>query len=86
MTTKLYVGNLSWSCTAEDLTQAFSQYGEVSGRRARRAPAAAARARRTSRAVPPTPPIARSPGPPPTRPPRSQVSDAFIPSDRETGR
>jgi RNA recognition motif-containing protein len=42
MSTKLYVGNLSWQATADDLRQAFSAYGEV--------------------------------------------EDAFIPSDRETGR
>lgn len=42
MTTKMYVGNLSWGCTSDDLRGLFSQYGEV--------------------------------------------SDAFIPSDRETGR
>lgn len=42
MSTKLYVGNLSWNCTADDLRQAFGQFGSV--------------------------------------------EDAFIPTDRETGR
>ncbi|KAF5836300.1 hypothetical protein DUNSADRAFT_6177 [Dunaliella salina] len=42
MTTKLYVGNLPWSATREDLSGMFSQYGPV--------------------------------------------EDAFIPTDRETGR
>ncbi|GBF99462.1 hypothetical protein Rsub_12130 [Raphidocelis subcapitata] len=39
---KMYVGNLSWGCTPDDLYQLFGQFGEV--------------------------------------------TDAFIPSDRETGR
>ncbi|KAI8475642.1 MAG: hypothetical protein J3K34DRAFT_517260 [Monoraphidium minutum] len=42
MSTKMYVGNLSWSTTPDDLSQLFGQYGEV--------------------------------------------TDAFIPNDRETGR
>lgn len=42
MSTKLYVGNLAWGCTADDLRQAFGQYGAV--------------------------------------------EDAFVPTDRETGR
>jgi len=29
MSTKLYVGNLSWSCTKDDLYNIFSQYGNV---------------------------------------------------------
>lgn len=29
MTRTLYVGNLPWSTSAEDLAQAFSSYGEV---------------------------------------------------------
>ncbi|MEW6423583.1 MAG: RNA-binding protein [Bacillota bacterium] len=29
MVRTLYVGNLPWSTSAEDLTEAFSQYGEV---------------------------------------------------------
>lgn len=29
MSTKIYVGNLSWNATAEDLKSAFGQYGEV---------------------------------------------------------
>ncbi len=29
MSTKIYVGNLSWNATAEDLKAAFGQYGEV---------------------------------------------------------
>jgi hypothetical protein len=84
MTTKLYVGNLSWSCTAEDLTQAFSQYGEVRAR-----PGSIARRGRhrpiTRRAS--WRPQCTSPHrPPPPSPPAAQVSDAFVPSDRETGR
>jgi RNA recognition motif-containing protein len=39
MSTKIYVGNLSWQATAEDLSQAFGQYGEV--RRPRHARGAA---------------------------------------------
>jgi RNA recognition motif-containing protein len=34
MSTKIYVGNLSWQATAEDLSQAFGQYGEVRPARA----------------------------------------------------
>lgn len=29
MSTKLYVGNLSWSTTTDDLYQLFGQYGNV---------------------------------------------------------
>lgn len=31
MATKLYVGNLPYSCTEDDLSQEFSKFGEVEG-------------------------------------------------------
>lgn len=33
MTTTLYVGNLPWNTTAEELTQFFSEYGQVESSR-----------------------------------------------------
>lgn len=33
MTKNLYVGNLSWECTDQDLRNLFAEYGEVSSAR-----------------------------------------------------